>query len=158
LQAVKNSLCDNPYLLSQNRKALLNKERFTDYTEENKAFIKEMIGTKKGLEDFPGRFDPQLVMVEPASLPFGGTYRGLHEFQKFYPLVRAFYDFDRFELLGVYGDEYIVFATVRAKLADSEGMIHIAEQFRFEKNKLVEVRVHICDDKPAADKLRSFHN
>lgn len=119
-------------------------------TEENKAFIKDMLGSKKRLEDYPDRFDRTLVMHEPACLPFGGTYVGLEQFQEFYPQVRDFYDFSRFELLGVYGDGDMVFATVRAGLAHSDGTIFIAEQFRFEGTKLVEVRLHICDDPKAA--------
>ena len=122
-------------------------------TEANKAFIREMIGQKKRLEDYPDRFDDELVMHEPASLPFGGTYHGLREFQKFYPQVRSFYDFTRFDLLGVFGDADIVFATIRAGLANSDGVIHIAEQFRFAGTKLVEVRLHICDDAAAARHL-----
>jgi hypothetical protein len=129
---------------------LLDSEINMTTTEENKAFIQEMIGTKKRLEDYPERFDQNLVMHEPACLPFGGTYVGLEQFQKFYPQVRDFYDFGRFELLGVYGDGDMVFATIRAGLADSDGTIFIAEQFRFEGTKLVEVRLHICDDKQAA--------
>lgn len=70
-------------------------------TESNKAFVAQMLGEKKRLEDFPDRVDPNLVMHEPAHLPFGGTYRGLEEFQRFYPLVRGYYDFEHFELLGV---------------------------------------------------------
>ncbi|WP_127753896.1 nuclear transport factor 2 family protein [Devosia sp. 1566] len=123
-------------------------------TDENKAFIQEMISSKRRLEDYPDRFDDDLIMHEPASLPFGGTYRGLGEFQKFYPAVRAFYDFDRFELLGVYGDGDIVFATIRAGLVGSAGTIHLAEQFLFAGSKLVEVRLHICDDGAAAKRLR----
>ena len=115
-------------------------------TEANKAFIREMIGKKKRLEDFPGRFDPNLIMHEPASLPFGGTHRGLSEFQQFYPTVRDFYDFDRFELLGVYGDGDMVFATIRTGLADSDKTMFIAEQLRFEGQTLVEVRVHVCEE------------
>lgn len=124
-------------------------------TEANKAFIREMIGSKKSLEDFPGRFDPELLMHEPASLPFGGSYKGLTAFQAFYPQVRAFYDFDRFELLGVYGDGEMVFATIKAALSEGEGTIVIAEQFRFEGSRLVEVRLHICDDARAAAALRA---
>jgi hypothetical protein len=124
-------------------------------TETNKAFIQEMIGQKKRLEDYPDRFDTKLIMHEPASLPFGGTYHGLEEFQKFYPEVRSFYDFNRFELLGVYGDGDIVFATIRAGLAGSDGVIYIAEQFRFSGTKLVEVRLHISDDAEAAKRLRA---
>jgi hypothetical protein len=93
-------------------------------------------------------------MHEPESLPFGGTYRGLDEFRRFYPEVRRFYDFERFELLGVYGDGDMVFATMRAGLSGVEGTIMIAEQFRFEDARLVEVRLHICDDAKAAAVLR----
>jgi hypothetical protein len=123
-------------------------------TEKNKEFIREMISTKKRLEDYPDRFDRNLVMHEPAILPFGGTHVGLAEFQKFYPQVRRFYDFSRFELLGVYGDGDVVFATIRAGLADSEGVVFLAEQFRFSGTKLVEVRLHICDDEKATHRLR----
>ena len=117
-------------------------------TDANKAFIREMIGQKKRLEDFPGRYDPDLIMHEPASLPFGGTYHGLAEFQRFYPAVRDFYDFDQFELLDVYGDRDMVFATVRTRLSGSGAPIYIAEQCRFVGRKLVEVRVHICEEGP----------
>lgn len=114
-------------------------------TEANKAFIAQMLGEKKRLEDFPDRFDPNLLMHEPASLPFGGTYRGLAEFQRFYPEVRRFYDFERFELLGVYGDGDTVFATFRIGIAGSKANMFIAEQFIFSGTLLIEVRVHICD-------------
>ena len=123
-------------------------------TDANKAFIREMISQKKRLEDYPDRFDSKLVMHEPASLPFGGTYHGLEEFQQFYPAVRNFYDFEKFELLNVYGDGDTIFATIRAGVAGSSGVIHIAEQFRFAGDKLVEVRLHICDDSEAAKRLR----
>jgi len=35
-------------------------------TENNKAFIAEILGRKKQLDDHPGRFDPGLMMYEPA--------------------------------------------------------------------------------------------
>jgi hypothetical protein len=124
-------------------------------TETNKAFIREMIGSKRSLEDYPDRYDPALIMHEPASLPFGGTYAGLAQFQKFYPQVRSFYDFSRFELLGVYGDGDMVFASIRAGLAGRKGTIFICEQFRFTGTTLVEVRLHICDDAEAAAALRA---
>ena len=125
-------------------------------TEANKAFIRDMISQKKRLEDYPDRFDNELVMHEPASLPFGGTYHGLEEFQKFYPQVRSFYDFARFDLLAVHGDGDMVFATIRTGLAGSDGVIYIAEQFQFAGTKLVEVRLHICDDAEAARHLRAM--
>ncbi|SEP81423.1 hypothetical protein SAMN05428969_1029 [Devosia sp. YR412] len=114
-------------------------------TEENKAFIRDMIGNKKRLEDYPERFDENLVMHEPASLPFGGTFRGLAEFKEFYPAVREFYDFDRFDLLDVFGDGDTVFATIKAGLLNSPTIIFLAEQFTFSGRRIVEVRLHICE-------------
>jgi hypothetical protein len=113
--------------------------------ESNKAFITRMLGEKKRLEDFPDRFEPDLEMFEPALLPFGGTYRGLPEFQRFYPEVRRYYDFDTWQLLGVYADGDTVFATTRVKIAGTSRIMHIAEQFTFNGNKIKQVRVHICD-------------
>ena len=120
-------------------------EGHMDATESNKAFIAQMLGQKRRLEDYPDRVDPNLVMHEPAHLPFGGTYRGLHEFQRFYTKVRSYYDFEHFELLGVYGEANTVFATARVPIVGSRSSMFIAEQFTFVGVKLVEVRVHVCD-------------
>jgi hypothetical protein len=118
-------------------------------TEANKTFVAEMLGQKKQLDDYPGRFDPELMMFEPASLPFGGAHHGLKAFKQFYPEVRDFYDFESFELLGVYGDGDVVFATFKVGVRDApETVMFVAEQFTFSETKLIEVRVHICDAKP----------
>ena len=119
-------------------------------TDENKAFIKEMLGSKQQLTDYPDRFAPEIAMHEPRMLPFGGDYRGVVAFQKFYPKVRAFYDFSTWELLGVYGDGDTVIATTRVKIANSAKTMYIAEQFTFAGRKLVDVRVHVCDAQEAA--------
>ena len=123
-------------------------------TASNKAFIAEMLGQKKRLEDYPERVDPNLVMHEPAHLPFGGTYRGLDDFQRFYPRVRHYYEFSRFELIAVYGDGDTVFATARVPVAGSRSTMFIAKQFTFAGTKLVEVRVHTCDVDPSATPQR----
>jgi hypothetical protein len=104
-----------------------------------------MLGSKKQLDDYPGRFDPNLVMHEPGMLPFGGDYRGIDEFRTFYPKVRSYYDFSTWEVLGVYGDGDTVFATTRVAIANTSNTMYIAEQFTFSGTKLVDVRVHVCD-------------
>jgi predicted SnoaL-like aldol condensation-catalyzing enzyme len=111
----------------------------------NKAFITEMLGQKKRLEDYPDRVDPNLVMHEPMSLPFGGTYTGLTEFQRFYSQVREYYDFDTWRLIDVVADGDIVFSTSRVRVAGRNTTMHIAERFRFSGTRLVEVRVFICE-------------
>jgi SnoaL-like protein len=119
-------------------------------TEANKAFITKMLSEKKRLEDFPDRFEPNITMYEPATLPFGGTYHGLQEFQKFYPDVRRYYDFETWHVLGVYADGDTVFATTRVGVAGTSRVMYIAEQFTFNGDKIAAVRVHICDTQAGA--------
>ena len=69
----------------------------------------------------------------------------LAQFQQFYPQVRDFYDFERFELLGAYADGDRVFARISVRLAGSPHSILLAEEFRFAGTRLVEVRVYLCD-------------
>lgn len=114
-------------------------------TDENKAFVEEMLGSKKQLTDYPDHFDPDIIMHEPQMLPFGGDYQGIDAFNEFYPEVRNYYDFSTWELLGVYGEGNTVFATTRVEIANCTRTMFIAEQFTFAGRKLVDVRVHICD-------------
>lgn len=89
-----------------------------------------------------------MVVYEPSSLPFGGTYRGLEAFEQFYPEVRKFYDFSRFELLNVYADSDVVFAIIKAGkagIAHTDESIMLCEQFTFRHGKLAEVRLFIYD-------------
>lgn len=119
-------------------------------TDENKAFVEEMLGSKKQLTDYPDRFDPEITMHEPQMLPFGGDYQGIRAFNEFYPEVRNYYDFSTWELLGVYGEGDTVFATTRVEIANSARTMYIAEQFIFAGRKLIDVRVHVCDTKRTA--------
>jgi SnoaL-like domain len=114
-------------------------------TAQNRAFIAEMLGQKKRLEDYPDRVDPNLVMHEPKSLPFGGTYRGLEDFKRFYAKVRDYYDFDTWQLIDVVAEHEIVFSTSQVRVAGRPVTMHIAERFRFSGPTLVEVRVFICE-------------
>ena len=113
---------------------------------DNHAFVSEMLGEKKRLEDYPKRVDPDLIVHEPGSLPFGGTYRGFPEFTAFYDRVRRYYDFDTWRLTDVIGDNEIVVAFSQVQVAGRDTMMHIAERFRFRGARLVEVRVFICDE------------
>ena len=120
----------------------------------NKAFVLEMIGQKKQLTDYPDRASDSMVVYEPSSLPFGGTYRGIKAFEQFYPKVRKFYDFNHFDLLNVYGDEDKVFAISKAAIAGTDGSILLCEQFTFRQGKIIEVRLYIYDyDGQPVDKL-----
>jgi hypothetical protein len=114
-------------------------------SEQNRAFIADMLGSKKRLEDYRDRVDPNILMHEPKSLPFGGTYRGLVDFKRFYAKVRDYYDFNTWELIDVIAQGDIVFSTSRVRVAGQPVTMHIAERFRFSGETLVEVRVFISE-------------
>lgn len=114
-------------------------------TAANKAFVLEMISQKKQLSDYPGKASDSMVVYEPSSLPFGGTYRGLKAFEEFYPKVREFYDFSRFDLLNVYADSNMVFAISKAGIAHTTDSILLCEQFTFKEGKIMEVRLYLYD-------------
>ena len=120
----------------------------------NRAFVVEMLGQKKRLEHYPDRVDPELIMHEPSSLPFGGTYKGLDDFKRFYAKVREFYDFDTWRLVDVVGEGEIVFSTSQVMIAGRDTTMHIAERFRFSGTTLVEVRVFVCEAPRARHEAR----
>jgi len=74
-------------------------------TQANKAFILEIIGSKKKLEDYPGMASDSMVVYEPSSLPFGGTYKGIDAYEKFYPKVRELNDFPKLKSMDIYADD-----------------------------------------------------
>jgi len=120
-------------------------------TLSNKDFVYEMISTKRTLADYPDRISDSMIVYEPSSLPFGGTYKGYNAYEQFYPKVREFYDFSKFELLNVYADDNSVFAIIKAGVAKVNESILLCEHFAFsEVGKLIEVRlfIHDFDKKP----------
>lgn len=115
-------------------------------TLSNKAFVYEMISTKKKLDDYPGRISDSMVVYEPSSLPFGGVYKGYKAFTQFYPKVREFYDFSKFELLNVYADSNIVFALIKAGIASTGDSILLCEYFTFDTDgRITEIRIFLHD-------------
>jgi hypothetical protein len=118
----------------------------TSIAAQNRAFVLEMLGEKRRLEDYPDRVDPNLTVYEPAVLPFGGTYTGIAEFTRFYDKVREYYDFSTWQLTDVVAEGDIVFSTSRVHIAKRNARMHIAERFRFRGTTLIEVRVFICDE------------
>ena len=124
----------------------------------NKEFVYKMISSKKKLEDYPDRISDSMVVYEPSSLPFGGVYKGYNAYEQFYPAVREFYDFSKFELLNVYGDEDAVFAIIKAGIASVNEAILLCELFTFNKEgKVIEVRLFIHDypNKPISSLINS---
>jgi hypothetical protein len=115
--------------------------------EANKAFVQKLFNGKSTLFDFPDIVDPNLIVHQPASLPFGGTYHGLAEFQKVVPQLAKYYDFSRVEFLGLYGDGDVIFTNFKVGVAGTQSSVYLAERMTFRGTKLVEIRAHVCQEK-----------
>jgi hypothetical protein len=119
-----------------------------EQTERYKAFIFAMLSEKKQLTDYPDKVSKDIVIHQPASLPFGGTYKGYEAFDRFYRVARAYYDFSRVEMLNLYGASNVVFAIMKMGVANTNSHILICEQFIFEEDLLVEIRSYLFDFAP----------
>jgi len=117
-------------------------------TEKNRAFIYEMISQKKRLEDYPGRYDEDILIYEPATLPFGGIYKGMDEFQAFYPKVRDYYDFSTFEIISIHADKNIIFVTAKTRVAKIDTPLLLCECFTFEDDRIIKIQLFMLDFKP----------
>ena len=114
-------------------------------TEQNRAFVTEMITQKKRLEDYRHKVASSLIIYEPASLPFGGIYHGMDGYQSFYDKVRAYYDFSTFEVISVHAEADVVFVTIKTRIADSGAPLMLVERLEFIKDKLTKVQLFMLD-------------
>ncbi len=73
------------------------------------------------------------------------TNGGLDAFEEFYPEVRKFYDFSKFELQHVYGDGDHVFAIIKAGIANTNDKFLLCKHITFKEGKIVEVQLFIYD-------------
>lgn len=117
-------------------------ENNTSLNNTNKAFIEMLLSNKLPLKNYPERVSEDFVLYEPSSLPFGGKYVGLEEYEKFaVPKIAEYYDFSRFEFVGVYGDKNIIFAILKIGVRNTDEVLYLCEQFTFKDDKITEIRV-----------------
>lgn len=113
--------------------------------ESNKAFIKMLLSNRLSLTDYPERVCADLVLYEPALLPFGGKYVGIKEYKDLVPRVMDYYDYERFELLGVFSDQNIVFVTLNVGIKGTEKRLSLCEQFSFKGERIAEIKIFVLN-------------
>jgi hypothetical protein len=83
-------------------------------------------------------------LYEPQTLPFGGTYIGLAEYETLaVPKIQGYYDFNRFEFIGIYAERNVVFGLLKIGIKNSEKSLSLCEQFTFDGNKIKEIKVFV---------------
>lgn len=112
--------------------------------KSNKAFVEMLFSNKLPLKNYPERVASDFVLHEPGILPFGGTYFGLAEYETLaVPKIQDYYDFNRFEFIGVYAEGNVVFGLLKIGIKNSEKSLSLCEQFTFDGNKVKEIKVFI---------------
>jgi hypothetical protein len=112
----------------------------------NKEFVREVIGQKKSLGDYPERINPDLTIYEPSSLPFGGVYKGVNAFKQLFAKVKDFYDFKQLNIVNIYEDANSVFVIINAVIAKTNEPVRLCEQLKFDDaGRVKEVMLFIYD-------------
>ncbi len=114
--------------------------------EENKEIVRSAYdGMSSGNpKAFLAALDPEIEIIEPDPLPYGGTYRGQGEVIEFMKSAGGVIDASRFDVETLTADEDRVIATLRVGL-HSGGEAHLSEHWLMRDGKAVELRVFCFD-------------
>jgi ketosteroid isomerase-like protein len=116
-------------------------------TEANRAIITEMYAAAQrgDLQSFFAAMSPDLVVVEPRFLPYGGTYRGIDGLQLLMGEVTKILDMGALKVKRVIadGDHVLGFITVPLLAKDSE--VELLEYSILRDGKVVEIRLFFHD-------------
>lgn len=91
----------------------------------------------------------KLVIHEPASLPYGGEWRGRDALRRLYADVMGYWSDPSVQVRSVVGDETWAVAildfTMTSKATGERFTMPVAEVSRAEGGKIVEMRIHYFD-------------
>lgn len=93
-------------------------------------------------------FSSKIVLHEPESLPYGGTYRGLDEIGAAVNDIAQRLDLSSLRVEKLLGDDEMVVALVRGTWRGDNGTktdVYLSEWFKFAGGKVVEVRAFYWD-------------
>lgn len=93
-------------------------------------------------------FHDEIVLIEPESLPYGGTYKGLGEIGAGMGAVAQYVDLAGLEVGRVLADNETAVAYVSGTWHHDDGRtqpLHLRECYTFRGDKIVEIRVFYWD-------------
>jgi len=116
-------------------------------TEANRATVAAMYAAAQqgDLERFFAAMAPDLVVIEPSFLPYGGTYRGVEGLQTLMGEVTKILDMGALKVKRVIadGDHVLGFLTVRIVGTNSE--VELLEYSIMRDGKVSEIRLFFHD-------------
>jgi ketosteroid isomerase-like protein len=114
--------------------------------QENKEIVRSAYKgmTSGNPKAFFDALDPEIEVIEPDPLPYGGTYKGQAEVMEFMKGAAGVIDGSTLEVETLTADEDRVVATLRIGVR-SGGEVHLSEHWRLRDGKAIELRVFCFD-------------
>ena len=119
----------------------------TTLTEQSKRIVEEMYAAG-ARNDFAGVMqcmDENVMVLEPPYLPYGGTYRGIAEFQKLLGIISEYADLSTVKLQYAIAEGERVMAVLNILDRKTGKQLHLAEQSTVKNGKVVEMRIFYFD-------------
>ncbi|MFD6063245.1 nuclear transport factor 2 family protein [Rhodococcus wratislaviensis] len=112
-------------------------------TETNRRIVTEMYeaGQRGELETFFGHVADDVVLTEPAYLPYGGTYRGAEAVREVFGVIAGYLDMNSLTIDRLVADEDHVFAILSSNQIATGERIMLTELSILREGKVAEFRV-----------------
>jgi ketosteroid isomerase-like protein len=119
----------------------------TDRTEQTRRTVEGFYAAlRAGDTSQPPPVHDDLVIYEPATLPHGGTYRGLAQVQQgLLPRLAQVFDLSQLTVLELVADGDNAVGTLRAPVAGRDAVLLLSEHHRLEGGRIKEIRVFVYD-------------
>ncbi|BBY25809.1 nuclear transport factor 2 family protein [Mycobacterium stomatepiae] len=116
-------------------------------SDSNLALVTSMYEAVKhgDLDTFVAALSPDIVVIEPAFLPYGGTYRGVDKFLSLFGDLAATFDVAGLSVDRVIADGETVLGFLRMPLADQKSVLDVIEQSTIRDGRVTEMRIFVHD-------------
>jgi uncharacterized protein len=116
-------------------------------SEKNKGILEAMYaaGARNDFQTVMGYMDENVVVIEPPYLSYGGTYKGLAEFQRLMGLINEYADLSTIRLQYSVAENDRVFGILELKDQKTGKQLQLAEQSTLRNGKVVEMKIFYFD-------------
>ena len=132
----------------------------TDLTTANRRLILDMYAAAKAgdVDGFFSALAPEVVIREPAFLPYGGTYRGIDEFRALFGDVAKYLDMSTLKVDRVVVDWDHAVGLIRLSTTSGAGEVRLAEFSILRDGKVAEMEIFVHDDAGLLDETRPWRS
>ena len=120
----------------------------TELTTVNRRLLADMYAAAKAgdVAGFFSALSPEVVIKEPAFLPYAGTYRGIDEFRALFGDVATYLDMSSLTVDRIVVDGDHALALIRLSTTSGDREVRLAELSILRDGKVDEMEIFVHDD------------